>query len=87
MILKGHRRGKPAETGLDPGNNPQAELSRRFFDFALNSDDATSYSPEFIADYVNEVVLRAGDAYWIPKEQAVWLPSREIAEAWGKIEE
>ena len=36
VILKGHRRGKPAETGLDPGNNPQAELSRRFFDFALN---------------------------------------------------
>lgn len=87
IILKGHVRDRNLEeTELDPYLNPQAELSRRFFDFALSQDEPTKHEAEFLADYINEVVLPAGDAFWVPKEQAIWLPNRAIAEAWGKIE-
>ncbi|MFT5468657.1 MAG: hypothetical protein ACI8UO_003768 [Verrucomicrobiales bacterium] len=87
IILKGHVRGQAAETDLEPDENPQAELSRRFFDFALNNTDPLKQEAEFLADYINEVVLPAGDAFWVPREQAIWLPTRELAEAWGKVEE
>ena len=87
IILKGHVRGQKAETDLEPNENPQAELSRRFFDFALNQPAPLKHEAEYLADYINEIVLPAGQASWVPRKQAIWLPTRELAEAWGKIED
>ncbi len=87
IILKGHTRYRPIDGGLPDGSNPQAELSRRFFEFALTTSDPVKNGPEYLADYVNEMVLSAGQADWLPRKQAVWLPNRAIAEAWGPIED
>lgn len=92
MILKGYTRTSAPEeyddeiayTGLTKLSSLQ-ELSLDFFEHSLigKNDPKQSY----IADYVNDLVVPANKGAWIPKSQAVLLPSRKLAEAWGPISE
>ena len=94
MILKGFRT-RSGDIGLDAGGDAPGvsdlardELSRRFFEFAFTNTEKPAKVPAaYIADYVNELVMPADKAKWIPKQQAIWLPNREVAEAWGPISE
>ena len=90
IILKGVRSDQETLAGTSAnllGSSPLQELSRRFFEYALDHPDALELPAAYVADYVNEFVLPAGEAGWIPKEQKIWLPTRELAEAWGEIQE
>ncbi len=89
MILKGYTRASAPEE-YDPeiaytGLTNLQELSLDFFEYSLTgkADPAQAY----IADYVNGLVVPAKKGAWIPKSQAVLLPSRKLAEAWGSISE
>ena len=91
MIIKGiTRRSAPGE--YDPeiaytGPNKLQQLSLDFFEYAMTDKGDPDPSQAYIADYVNGVVYPAKEGAWIPKSQAVILPSRKLAEAWGSISE
>ncbi len=74
MILKAYPRG-----GAGDAIN---RLSERFFEHALSAAGAGEARPQYIGDHVNNVVLPVAEAGWIPREQAVPLPTRELAKAW-----
>lgn len=89
MILKGYTRSSAPEE-YDPeieytGLSNLQQLSLRFFEHALTGKPGEDSSQVFIADYVNGLVVPAAEGGWIPRSQAVILPSRELAEAWGSI--
>lgn len=91
MILKGITR-KSAPEEYDPeieytGLNKLQQLSLDFFEYSLNDKGDPDLSQAYIADYVNGLVVPAKEGEWIPKSQAVILPSRKLAEAWGSISE
>ena len=89
MILKGFtRRSAPEEYDPDyqyTGRSKLQDLSWNFFKYAL-SEDKSEDDEKFIADYVNGTVFPATEGTWIPKSQAVHLPTKELAEAWGTVE-
>lgn len=78
------------------GQRRNAQLSVTFFEYALEKRDREKELPRgqarpepiaYIGDFVNEMVVPAEQAQWIPKSQQVPLPTRKLAEAWGPIEE
>lgn len=93
MILKGYTQGNaPAEdAAYDPyDGKPDTlqNLSLEFFSYALRSETWDRTSEEaYTADYINGVVLPSSEASWIPRAQSIDLPSRAIAEAWGRLSE
>jgi hypothetical protein len=88
MILKGYTsRNAPRDFSEEDESNLK-NISMRFFDYALRSNEWDRTSEEaYTADYVNGIVVPAASGGWIPREQAIDLPTREIAAAWGKISE
>ena len=91
IILKGHSRDEDEAVDLDEiedqEKNQRESLSLAFFDYALNQDEPLRQNALYVADFVNEMVLPIRQATWIPRDQSVWLPNREIAQAWGEIDE
>ena len=89
MILKGfsqkRRPGETVETDFYGIRSPMRRLSLAFFKYAIEEDD--SVEEVFLADFVNGMVLPKNEGEWIPKSQTILLPSRALAEAWGKITE
>lgn len=78
------------------GQRRNEQLSVAFFEYALAKRDRERELPRgpaepeeiaYIGDFVNEMVVPATEAQWIPKSQRVPLPTRSLAEAWGPIEE
>ncbi|MFK5923452.1 MAG: hypothetical protein QM496_14840 [Verrucomicrobiota bacterium] len=91
MILKGYTRSNAPEE-YDPdmaysGITDLQKLSMDFFEHALINKGKVELSQSYIADYVNGLVVPAAEGQWIPKSQAVILPTRKLAEAWGPISE
>ena len=93
MILKGFtRRSAPEEYDPDyryTGRSKLQQLSWIFFEYAMKGENSadTGGTEAFIADYVNGVVVPAEEGSWIPKTQAVHLPTKELAQAWGTVQE
>lgn len=89
MILKGHPHGSGGiDSDIVMGAQKQRNaLAKAFFEFAIEHPHPARTEPTYLADYVNDAVFHADRAGWIPKEQTGWLPNREVAEAWGTIEE
>ena len=91
MILKGYtRKNVPGE--YDPeiaytGLNELQQLSLDFLEYSLKENGKPDVNQAYIADYVNGLVVPAKKGAWIPKSQAVILPNRKLAEAWGSISE
>jgi len=89
MILKGiTRKSAPGEYDATieyTGLNPLQQLSLDFFEYSLNDKGKPDPNQIYIADYVNGLVVPVKESEWIPKSQAVVLPSRKLAEAWGSI--
>lgn len=91
MILKGYTRSNAPEE-YDPdmaytGVTGLQKLSTDFFEYAITNKGKVDASQSYIADYVNGVVVPMAEGQWIPKSQAVILPTRKLAEAWGSISE
>jgi len=91
MILKGYTR-KSAPEEYDPqiaytGPTKLQKLSLDFFEHVLNDKGPVDMEQAYIADFVNGLVVPAKKGEWIPKSQAVVLPTRKLAEAWGSISE
>ena len=57
-------------------------LSVKFFEYALSHDKWGSEGENFIADYVNEIVVPEKEGEWIPASQAILVPGKELASAW-----
>lgn len=71
----------------DPEEQRLKRLSLLFFEHALTVKGPADVKAEYIGEYISNVAFPAAKASWIPREQAVPLPTREMAEAWGEIQE
>lgn len=80
-----------AGEGLGHAGNPQiTKLGLAFFEYALGPASRTQLRPEeapYVGDWLNQTVYPRAWAARVPPGQCVWLPTRELATAWGELRE
>ncbi len=63
------------------------KLGALFLQYARTPQAMVRQPPPFIGDFVNHKVYPSAKAQWLPREQMVALPTKEIAAAWGTMAE